>query len=367
MKSFKDKPWYSLTVSICIGVVLFVLLIRFSTVINAVGTFLGFFSTVFLGAVFAYIINPLSKLFYNKVFCKIKKPGTRKGLSNFAALIAIILFLIYATVLVIPQLVDSALTFASNFDGYIASLQSTLLSMGVSTSTIDLNSVVSSSAEIIDEMSEWIKNNLDTIMLTTVDLGKAVGQILIALMLSIYFLAEKDNLKSGGSRFLKAVFKDKYPKVKHFIIKSDSILSRYIVYNLVDALIIGIVNAVFMSLVGLPYVGLVSFLVCITNIIPTFGPIIGMVIGGLILIIVKPWYAGVFVVFSLILQTVDGYVIKPKLFGDSLGVSGLWILVGIVAGGRMFGVIGILLAIPVVAIIDMIYHEYVLPVLEKSN
>ena len=87
--------------------------------------------------------------------------------------------------------------------------------------------------------------------------------------------------------------------------------------------------------------------------------------GAFLLVIVQPWYAGVFLVFTLILQTLDGYVIKPKLFGDSLGVSGLWILIGVVAGGKMFGVIGILLAIPMVAILDMLYHEYLLPALEK--
>ena len=158
---------------------------------------------------------------------------------------------------------------------------------------------------------------------------------------------------------------DKYDKVEYVIIQSDKILNRYIVYNLIDASIIGIVNAIFMTIAGLPYVGLVSVFVAVTNIIPTFGPAIGALIGSFLLLLVEPWYAGAFLIFTLILQTLDGYVIKPKLFGDSLGVSGLWILIGIVAGGKMFGVVGILLAIPMVAILDMLYHKFLLPFLES--
>ena len=122
-----------------------------------------------------------------------------------------------------------------------------------------------------------------------------------------------------------------------------------------------------MLVVGMPYVGLVSFVVAITNLIPTFGPIVGGVIGAFALVLVKPWYALAFLVFTLVLQTLDGYVLKPRLFGSSLGVSGLWILIGVIVGGRIFGVIGILLAIPGVAILDFIYRDYLLPWLEKRR
>ncbi|MBR0375244.1 MAG: AI-2E family transporter, partial [Firmicutes bacterium] len=132
-------------------------------------------------------------------------------------------------------------------------------------------------------------------------------------------------------------------------------------------LIVGIVTAVFMTVLGMPYAGLVSFVVAITNLIPTFGPIIGLVIGGFVLVLVKPWYALAFIVFSLVLQLLDSYLIKPKLFGDSLGVSGLWILIGIIVGGRMFGIVGILLAIPAVAILDFLYATYLLPWLEAKR
>ena len=113
--------------------------------------------------------------------------------------------------------------------------------------------------------------------------------------------------------------------------------------------------------------GLISLVVAVTNLIPTFGPVIGAVIGGFILLLVNPLHALIFVAFSVVLQTLDGYVIKPKLFGDSLGVSGLLILVFIIVCGNMWGIVGILLAIPLAAIIDFICRDVIMPHLEERR
>ncbi len=188
---------------------------------------------------------------------------------------------------------------------------------------------------------------------------------MIAFILSVYLLAEKGKLKAGLRRLLRAVFGERYGGVSVFLHKCNDIVHRYIVSNLIDSLIVGVANAIFMTIAGMEYVGLTSFVVAVTNLIPTFGPVIGAVIGGFVLLMVKPVHALMFLVFTIILQVCDGYVIKPRLFGSSLGVSGLWILVGVVVGGSMFGVVGILVAIPAVAIIDLIYGSYLLPWLER--
>ncbi len=367
MKKFRDRPWYSMAVSICIGVLFFVILIRINSVLSGIGTFIGFFSTVFMGAVIAYIINPLAMLYRNKVFAKIKKERIKAALGNALAFVTVILFLVLFGMNVVPQLVSSVATFASNLDNYAAGLQRTLDAVGVSSSVLDLSSFVSSSTDVINTVTKYLSENFATIMTATAGVGKTLGQIFIAFLLSIYFLAEKDRLKSGSKRFLKAVCKDKYNDVAYVLRRSDAILNRYIVFNLIDAMIVGVVNAIFMTIAGMPYVGLVSMIVALTNLIPTFGPIIGGVIGGLLLLLVEPKYAIIFIVFTFILQTIDGYVLKPKLVGESLGVSGLWVLIGVIVGGRMFGMVGILLAIPAVAILDMLYGEFLLPWLEQKR
>ena len=115
----------------------------------------------------------------------------------------------------------------------------------------------------------------------------------------------------------------------------------------------------------MPYNILISVVVGITNLAPTFGPIVGGLIGAFILLLVNPWQALWFILFTLVLQTIDGYILKPKLFGNSFGVSSIWILITIIVGGRMFGVWGILLAIPFAAIADYFYRDVIWKKLEK--
>jgi len=122
-----------------------------------------------------------------------------------------------------------------------------------------------------------------------------------------------------------------------------------------------------MAITGMQYIALVSFVVAITNLAPTFGPLVGAVIGGFILLMVDPKSAVIFLIFTLFLQLCDGYLIKPKLFGSTLGVPGLLILIAIIVGGRIFGIIGILLAIPFAAICDHFYRENLLPALEQRR
>ena len=122
-----------------------------------------------------------------------------------------------------------------------------------------------------------------------------------------------------------------------------------------------------MSVAGMPYSILISLVVGITNLAPTFGPIVGGIIGGFILVLVNPFYALWFIIFTVILQTIDGYILKPKLFGGSLGVPGVWILISIIVGSRILGVAGILLAIPFAAIVDFIYHDLIFKDAGKSE
>ena len=142
---------------------------------------------------------------------------------------------------------------------------------------------------------------------------------------------------------------------------------RFIWCDLFDALIIGVANAIFFAIAGLPFNAMISVVVAVTNLAPTFGPIVGGAIGCAILLLQNPWQALWFLIFTIILQTIDGYVLKPKLFGGILGVPSVWILICIIVGGRIFGVLGILLAIPFAAISDFLYGDYLLPYLQRRR
>ncbi len=374
MKKFdlRSRPWYPTAVAVVIGVVLYVLLMRWGDFCDSVGTFVGYFSPVILGCVLAYLVNPLERLYEARVFRRLKSEKRRITLSNTLAFVTVVVLVVLLMLVILPQLFESVSTFVGNLDGYVASLEAVLQSSGLldhlSFDRDSLSGLVSSSGDILKTVSTYLMNNLSNILTSSATAGKQIFQWAIGFMLSIYLLAGKRSLRSGTERLLRGMFSAaKYDGVMAFLRRCNAILSRYIVFNLIDSLIVGAVNAVFMLIAGMPYVGLVSFVVAITNLVPTFGPIIGGVVGAFALVLVRPLYALIFLVFTLVLQTVDGYILKPRLFGNSLGVSGLWILIGVVVGGRMFGVLGILLAIPGVAIIDFVYRDYFLPWLEKRR
>ena len=154
--------------------------------------------------------------------------------------------------------------------------------------------------------------------------------------------------------------RQRYRELRDFAKRSDRILIRYIGGTILDGLIVAFANFIFMMIMQMPYAVLLSLVVGVTNLAPTFGPILGGAIGSLILLLINPWHALWFLIFTIILQTIDGYVIKPRLFGNTLGVAGIWILICIIVGGKAFGVIGILLAIPFAAISDFVYRESIL-------
>lgn len=189
---------------------------------------------------------------------------------------------------------ESIETLAGNLDGYVASANSMIESLGVSNSTVDISGLISSSEIILSDLSGFIYDNAGEIADAITSTGKGLFQWIIAFILSIYLLAEKKKLKKGFQRLLKAIWgEERYREVNGFLYKSNKICSRYIVYNLIDGLIVGCANAVFMTIAGVQYVGLISFAVALTNLVPTFGPMVGLVIGGFILLIVNPVPVGV--------------------------------------------------------------------------
>ena len=366
-KRFRKAPWYPMAAALSAAVILYVLLTRFPAIWTSFRDFLGYFQPVVIGCVIAYIVNPLSKLF-ERLFKGIKKRNVRHFLSNGLAFLLVVLFIVFAMLILIPQIVESVRTFVANLDGYIASIKRMLEKWGLSKNMFGLDSVIDSTENLLSSVSDYISGNIRTILSTSVNVGKMLFRWLIAFFLSIYLLTEKTKLEAGVSRLLRALFgEERYAEVHDFLRKCNAICSRYIVANLTDSLIVGGANMLFMTILGMQYVGLISFCAAVTNLVPTFGPMVGAVIGAFILLMVNPVHALIFLIFTLVLQTCDAYIIKPRLFGSSLGVSGLLILVGVIVGGNIFGVTGILLAVPAVAILDYAYSTLFLPWLENRH
>lgn len=362
----RDRKWYPYAVAACIAVLLYVLLIRLPDVRKGIGKFIGYFRPVILGCVIAYIVNPLATLLSATIFRFIKKEKNRYTISCIVAFILVAALLVFSLMILIPQLISSIWTFIDNLDSYIESLGTWLEKIGLSKDLLDLDSIIGSSK--VEDSTKTIMESASIVLSKSMSAGKGIARWLIAFMLAIYLLLAKGSLTKGAGRLIKAIFgEEKYAEITVFLTKSNDVFKRYIVFNLIDSAIIGALNFIFMMIMGMEYAGLITFIVALTNLIPTFGPLIGGAFGAFILLLVKPIHVLFFLGFTLLLQFLDAYFIKPKLFGDSLGVSGLWILIGVIVGGNMFGIVGILLSIPMVAILSFLYSRYLLPWLEKRH
>lgn len=362
----RDRKWYPYAVAACIAVLLYVLLIRLPDVRKGIGKFIGYFRPVILGCVIAYIVNPLATLLSETMFRFIKKEKNRYTISCIVAFILVAALLVFSLMILIPQLISSIGTFIGNLDSYIESLGTWLEKIGLSKDLLDLDSIIGSSK--VEDSTKTIMESASTVLSKSMSAGRGIARWLIAFMLAIYLLLAKGSLTKGAGRLIKAIFgEEKYAEITIFLTKSNDVFKRYIVFNLIDSAIIGALNFIFMMIMGMEYAGLITFVVALTNLIPTFGPLIGGAFGAFILLLVKPIHVLFFLGFTLLLQFLDAYFIKPKLFGDSLGVSGLWILIGVIVGGNMFGIVGILLSIPMVAILSFLYSRYLLPWLEKRH
>ncbi len=139
------------------------------------------------------------------------------------------------------------------------------------------------------------------------------------------------------------------------------IIVKYFKCTLIDSAIIGVVNFIFMMITSMPHSILISFIMAFTNIVPNIGPVFGAIIGGIILMFYDTTQAIWFLVFTVILQAIDGLIIKPKLFGDSFGVSGVVMLIAMLIGGGVFGIVGMIFVVPVVAIAQYFYKKVYLP------
>lgn len=367
-KEWLRYKWVENALALCVGVLFFVLLWNFGAVFGAVGRFFKFLAPVAIGAAIAYIIDPLARLFEHHIFGRLKKWQLRRMLAVILALLLIFTLVVVLLMYLVPQLVDSIKQFVENLDGYSASLKTYLHGLSEKMGRFNLQGVNDFLDNLLTNIVTWIGDNKETIVNKGVEFGSGLITFILGLILAIYFLFGKYFMLAGGKRFFRAAMPaEKYKGTMRFFSRCNRIMTRYVACDVLDGIIIGVVNGIFMAIIGMPYVVLISVVVGVTNLAPTFGPLVGAVIGGLILLLVDPFYAMLFLVFTLILQTIDGYVIKPKLFGDSLGVSSVMILVFIILGGRMFGILGVLLSIPAAAIVDFAYHDYVIARLERKR
>ena len=357
-----NGSWVPYTIATCSAVVLFSILNNISSIGTAASTIIGTFKPIIIGLAIAYMLNPLVKLIEKLLESSVRKEKIRNWIAIAIAFAAVVLFASVLLYSLIPQLIDSILQFFNNINNYANTLNSLVNELaGIAESKgIDVNTLRDASSNFVTDAVTMLTGFGGKMVGQSFSLGSDALGILIGFILAIYFLVSKNMLLDGINRLMDLTLKQERCKsIRHFLGRCNVIVSTFIIDDLLDALIVGIVNFVFMTVMHMPYSVLISVVVAVTNLAPTFGPFVGGFIGGFVLLFASAGSTIPFIIFTIILQLCDGYIIKPKLFGQTLGVPGIWMVSGIIIGGELFGVLGILLAVPVVGIMTFVYRDYI--------
>ena len=369
MKKFEkmlEKPWIAYTFAACAAVVLFLLLSHLSLFFGWIAAVWKLLSPVAIGIVVAYLLNPISDFFEFKVLKKMKNKSAAHHWSVVLTVICFVLFLTVVLIALIPSLVQSVSKLISNWEDYTDKAQALIEKAAVFAAEKNINVDLSAVSSFVDNsmsnLMEFLKSNVRTILSTLGNVGSSVTNVAIGVVFGVCFLVAEKNLVGLLSKIRSALFrKERLERNNDLWRRCHNVFIRYVGCTLLDAVIVALGTLVFTLVMRMPYAGLIAVMMGLLNIIPTFGPMIGGAIGIFFLVLDKPINALWFFIFTCVWQSIDGMIIKPRLFKGSLGLPAVWTLVLIILGGKIAGMAGIILAIPIAAILVILYHETIEP------
>ncbi len=369
IKYLETHAWAAYSFAICCGVLFYFILTHIPSVFRLASKILSLFSPMIVGVVIAYILNPMMKTIEN-LLKRINDKYNWRWLAIVLTIFIVFVLMFLLMLVLIPSLMESFGTLFANINRYLNSPDNIInkIELMALRYGVDLSEFGEALSNMIRDMFSSMPTYIAKIISTSYQFGTGMVNGIIGFILAIYFLLGKENMIKFMNNLRRFVFSSEgFEERTKFLHRCNDILTRYIWCTLLEATGVGLVNAILMMILGIPYVALISVVVGLTNMLPTFGPIIGAVIGGFMLLATDPFKALLFVIITFVLQTIDGYIIKPRLFGNTLGVPAIIILMAIVIGGKLFGVIGILLAIPFAAIVTLIYKDAIIPYLTRQT
>lgn len=371
-----------LVILFTIGIIFF--FIHITDVVKVLNTIFAVLAPILYGLVIAYLLNYPYKAFYDHAF---KKMGTKhKWLKKFKKPLSLLLayIIIFGIVgflvgTLIPELSSSVTTLIDNIPVYenaIKSASDSVVSFVYNMSGYNLYEVATYSNLISlitgNDTTEFIKNVMTNIVpsafSTVMGIGTGLYNWIIGIIISIYLLSGKDKL----IRQFKLVFVAYTPeKFYNRLFKIGDVFNnkcgKFIVGKIIDSSIIGLMCFIGLSIFRFHYPLLISVIIGVSNMIPFFGPIIGAIPTTFLLLIINPMEALGFLIFIIILQQFDGNILGPKILGETVGISGFWIMVSVIVGGGLFGVPGMLLGVPIFAAIYTLVDEGVERRLRKKE
>lgn len=353
-----------------VGVSIFVLYLciyYWGAVQNLLKLLVGAALPLLIGCGVAFITNILMSFYEKHYFPKTKKKfliSSRRPVCILMAFLTVLLIVVLVVSLIVPQLVSCVKLIVSELPDAIRFVIAKVEEWGIVPeniigvlSGIDWKSRIGA---IIEAFTSGVGNVMDVVFSAVTSVFSGIVTGFLAVIFAIYILASKDRLaaqlKKLGDRYMT---KEVSGKVNRVLSILNNAFHSYIVGQCTEALILGVLCTLGMLILRIPYAAMIGALVAFTALIPVAGAYIGAIVGAFMILTVSPVKALIFLVFIVVLQQLEGNIIYPKVVGSSIGLPAIWVLAAVTLGGGMFGVLGMLVAVPIAASVYVLLREEV--------
>ena len=394
MKSqkFREYIYWGITaVLVIVSCILVVFMaIRWDTV-KAFGSKVnGILAPVTYGAILAYLLTPIYNRIRQKtehgIFRKVKKERTRTNLAKATAstgsLVILIVVVVSLFAMVIPEVWRSIVGIVESIPAYAATISNWIVATFSNTPELEQD-IMGVYNQAVTYLMDWIQSAssifskdfmaglemvVSGVFTGVMGIVNLLKNLLLGMIVMLYLLNIKDvlcaQIKKGiygiCSLTVANALIDKFRYV-------HKVFGGFIIGKIVDSLIIGILTFVWLSVIKMPYTLLVSVIIGVTNVIPFFGPFIGAIPSAFLILLVSPLKCFYFILSIIVIQQFDGNVLGPKILGDTTGISSFWVLFSILLFGGLFGVVGMIIAVPVFAVGMNLLKEWIERRLRKKN
>ena len=365
--------------AIALSIIFFFLIYRFDGFGSAISTLTGILMPFIYGAVIAYLLKPVCNSIES--FLRRFIPEKMNGLINALSVALTILFgllLVYALVMmIVPQLITSVTTLYYTAQANITKFMNWANHLEFIENNEQIMELLNSAyAALNTNLDTWIKNTLLPSMQNIVS-GAAIGvlnvvtvakNLIIGIIVAVYMLASRKRFVQQGKLVLHSIVRPRWAQLITEEVKyADKMFGGFINGKIMDSAIIGVLCYIGCLIFKFPSALLVSVIIGVTNVIPFFGPFIGAIPATLLILIQNPIKALWFVLFVLVLQQLDGNIIGPKILGNTTGLSSFWVLFAILLFGGLWGFVGMIVGVPLFAVIYDVIKKLVIHGLQRNQ
>ena len=342
------KLFKSILLLITYTVVLVMVLSRLGLIAGGVAWVLGLVKPLLIGFALAFVLNRPCHFFfrlYDRGLSRTRARGAARPLAVVTSYLVLILAIAAIFSFVVPKLVESIQTFALNLGGYLANVQGwyndIIAYFHLDVEALDLSGL----NDVLKNLFNYVLGFLSDLGPHLLELTSGIVSMVVtgvlSLVFSIYMLSGRDTLMSQCRRVLRA----------YVPARTADTFTRFVTGQLIEACILGGLCAAGMLFIQADYAPLIGVIIGASAIIPVAGAYIGAIVSALLLVMVSPIKALVFLVFLVVLQQIEGNVIYPKVVGTSIGLPGIWVLAAVTIGGGVGGLVGVLLSVPVASVL----------------